>query len=780
MELLFSLPKRLLVWLRGRLMKLCMPLFLVSMASILGILAAERLPGVPTSLWLGLACSCLGYAWWKKQLWAVLLATFGVFGYQYRVADTDHLRSFLETQPQQMQSLHFTGMVDTSVEEDPGSPNGWKFGLKVDTINDQPWPYTSVLVKLRTLTPPAYGDMVSATGVAFLETAPRNPGEFDYAFYLRHESYAAEVRIAGVEGLAITQHGHGNSLYATALRSREWLGNTVTRGLERDPTLAATIRAMVLGTQESTPTEVEEAFIYSGTMHVFAVSGMHVVLFAWVLWQFLKPLMMPRGWLLAIVIPLMFFFVFITGLRASAWRAAIMAALMLSGPLLNRRSDLFNSLGCAALLLLAWDPHQLFNAGFQLSFGVLFALAMLTQLFLEPLSAYHQPDPFIPWQLITSEQRLVLFLKKKVLECLAVSLASTVGCAPLMIGHFGLLTPIGVVANLFLVFLSSAILFTACVSILVAALHLPYLSLLANHANYALAVLSVGLAGFFAKVPGGHFFVNMQPWKPGETARLTVLDIPGGGASHAWIEPTSSWLIDCGGPRSWSRTLRPFLLHRQITALDGLFLTHRDTDHTGAAGEVRKFFSPRRTLVGPRQTAKINTLKTDTIVYNGDFRTLSPQTRLQVIYPLEESAYGLADDRCPVFLIHHAGWKLLFMGDSGFLAEKWILENARWLRADIIIKGQCTNDLSGLPEFLNLVRPKAIICSDSLFPKEERLSPEWIAMVKTKGIPLFDQLQTGAVDVSLRGETLIVTGFLNRQQLELHQPKPQPQPTFWK
>src|SRR5437763_1835275 len=112
----------------------------------------------------------------------------------------------------------------------------------------------------------------------------------------------------------------------------------------------------------------------SGTMHIFAISGLHIALIAAILVGVLRLFMLPRSACALVVLPLIWAYTGITGWQASAIRSTIMTSVVVAGWLIHRPSNLLNSLAGAALIILIWDPQQLFRAGFQLSFLVALSL----------------------------------------------------------------------------------------------------------------------------------------------------------------------------------------------------------------------------------------------------------------------------------------------------------------------------------------------------------------------------------------------------------------------
>jgi beta-lactamase superfamily II metal-dependent hydrolase len=87
------------------------------------------------------------------------------------------------------------------------------------------------------------------------------------------------------------------------------------------------------------------------------------------------------------------------------------------------------------------------------------------------------------------------------------------------------------------------------------------------------------------------------------------------------------------------------------------------------------------------------------------------------------------------------------MSDSGYATEEALLTSGADLRSDILIKGQHHSGKSACDAFLDAVRPKVIIATSRDFPEYERVSDEWAERVRARGIKLFRQDETGAVEL---------------------------------
>lgn len=221
---------------------------------------------------------------------------------------------------------------------------------------------------------PAVGDSVIVVGVLTPPTGRRNPGGFDFARYLRDRRVRATLRRCRLER-------RGDA--ARRLRPDDWVSREVERRLPG--TTGDVLKALLLGRSSALPPEVRDSFRRSGTVHVLAVSGLHVGFIVLIVHALLRTLRVPRGVARALVVPFLALFVALVGARPSVVRAAVMATSLVVSSLLERKTNPLNSLGAAALVLLVVRPGALFDLGFRLSFsavgGILLFHAPLTRAF---------------------------------------------------------------------------------------------------------------------------------------------------------------------------------------------------------------------------------------------------------------------------------------------------------------------------------------------------------------------------------------------------------------
>lgn len=603
-------------------------------------------------------------------------------------------------------------------------------------------------------------------------TLPRqamNPGEFDEAEHGLRQGWVAVLQADAAKLAQVQKWAPGFYLQRVAESSRLWMSQAIALGLEDRPEELSVLLAMALGTSGEAGKEIEDAFRNSGTLHVFAVSGLHVVMLAGVAALILQCLGVGRSRSIPAIVVIVFAYAFITGWRPSAARAAFMIAIVLAGIRWNRRGELQNSLGLAALVLLAADTQQLFEPGFQLSFGVLWAIAALATPLMQKLRGWTELDPFLPASLATFPAILMRAFRRQAAGLSCTSAAAWFGSLPLTFGHFRTLAPVAVLANMIVVPLSGISLGVSCLSLLAAAFGFSTLQTGANLLNAWLAAAMMSSATWFASLPGSSFTLDLRLEKQ-TPACLRVLQLPNGGAASHLKVGDEHWLIDCGNERSWRRIVEPALRYEGVNQLRGILLTHADSGHAGAAPLAFQKGSPRiyTSVLEPwRRDSRHSSLRAlsslipvDSLHWHrqqvGDMLKLSPSARIEVLHPMSHDLQDKGDDRALVLLLHLDGLRVLMLSDAGHATFTRLLKRYPGLRCDILVRGQHRSDRESLDELIRLTQPRAVIStSDSRFI-EEKLPDSLKQDCAALGIPLINLETAGCtrIDISENGARL--------------------------
>ncbi|MBU1998061.1 MAG: ComEC/Rec2 family competence protein [Candidatus Omnitrophota bacterium] len=254
------------------------------------------------------------------------------------------------------------------------------------------------------------------------------------------------------------------------------------------PVAGAILQAMVLGDRRGLPWHVNRLMMKSGTLHILVVSGFHVGIVYFFLELFLKIIGIKRRARLLIVLPFLVFYCLVTGASVPVVRATVMCIFFILGAFTNREPDIYNSLGLAALCILLYNPGQLFDIGFQLSFSSVLAIVA----FYPRLKKIFQSDK----------------LKPRVLGCLAnsalISFSAWSVTSILIFFYFKVFSPVTVIANMIIVPLASFIIL-AGFGLLFVAFVLPFLTLPFVTAIELIVLVLLKVNSLLIELPGAYF-----------------------------------------------------------------------------------------------------------------------------------------------------------------------------------------------------------------------------------------------------------------------------------
>ena len=313
-------------------------------------------------------------------------------------------------------------------------------------------------------------------------------------------------------------------------------------GAEPEDELVAGIAvAMLLGKKNAIPRDQKERFILAGAMHLFAISGLHIAIVAGLIILLLRLIPGPRWIETGLMLTLLYLYVQITGGTPSAQRAFIMIAFWKASDISGRRGSAFQALVTSAVFVLAIDPEQFWNKGFQLSYAVVFSII----LYGGPLGQRMQVA-LRPWRFLSDEE-LSGHRKAGVRIChwffgtLAISIAATLASSPLAADAFGVFSPGGVLLNVFLVFLAVGAIWLAVFSLPLGACGFDFL----HELDWCIIRLMDFLVNVFIKIPGFFYRAEVETsWAPA----ITSFGYLGVCLALARRLPSSSALVFCVAP----------------------------------------------------------------------------------------------------------------------------------------------------------------------------------------------------------------------------------------
>ncbi len=666
------------------------------------------------------------------------------------------------------------------------------FFLRVDHIdNSYAQIYCPITMFVRWEGPMiACGDRVSLRGVIGLPQAPRNPGEFNTAAWLLEKDTCTQLEMDPADPGCIVSRGLLSCVMDSLTEIKRKIEHLITLGITDDKSVCKLIIALVLGAQEQELADFIADFKLTGTIHLFAVSGLHVGMLAMIIWFALKIFRLPRSLSVLLTIPLLLFYVAITGFRIGSLRAVLMTSLVLSGLLLYRRTEMINSLAAAAFLLLLWQTNILFSMGWQFSFCVVFAILLLATPCQKILDRLYRLDPFLPKRLISPSLRWREYCWKHITQLIAVSLAAWMGALVPCIFYFHLISCSSLVANVVAVPLAFCILSLAAISGVVGSLF-PWVASVFNNCNWLFAKLLLLLIHAFTLLPFSALPISLSKIS---NPKLTIFDFPSARVVALQTEGRT-WFINTGRAKNATQSLLPFCAQEGITSLQGVILTDKKSAEVGgllplshhlempafyAALETEHYLIAR--FVTNKSAAAHQTLLPETfqsskrtLLHTGDSISLSSHCSAEVLYPPADSS-----DTVLVLKLYLGQVTVLLMPSYSPALQAWLLDPATLekLHATILIAPMMdTWDVQKTESFSQVLArifhadrgeetPRFLVLGSpawSMHYHGHTIAPRLASDLKEYGVTLLDQTQTGAVILDVLPEKINLHGFFNHE-----------------
>jgi len=590
-----------------------------------------------------------------------------------------------------------------------------------------------------------------------------NPGGFDYEGWLFRKNIGATAyvdnkadnRKLGVDGSASSRWLAFRSRLAHRLKQyplqAEW------RGL---------VNGLALGDRRDISEHQWQVLRATGTVHLMAISGLHIGIAAavggfggaalWMLIPMLSRRLARRDMSLMAGFAVAVAYALLAGLSLPTQRALIMLLSIGLSLWWRRSTSVGQGMALALIVILLLDPLAAIEPGFWLSFGAVASLLLV-------LSGRASKAAW--WRGLLRAQAAVF-----------------VGLLPVGLAVFAMSAPAGLVANL--VFIP---LFTVCLVPLILlsvaaalagldslaavvlklvgeifALSWPWLEWLAVNippltfpASQFQFVLLAVLGTVYLLAPGwpgrwlGLFMVlpillPVTERLPAGAARIVFLDVGQGLA--VIVETASHLLVYDPGPRygsgadAGSRTVIPYLVSRGRRTVDLIMVSHGDADHSGGLDSLRDAYPDARILAGGGERRPAGTepcMLGQRWQWDGvDFQILHP----------DSLAWQGNDSSC-VLLIRTAAHSALLAGDIQAPAENYLLDTVG--QADVVLVAHHGSAGSSTAAWVSVLCAKLAVVSSGYrnrwgFPKAEVVG-RW----RAAGAEVLDTGHSGAISLVL-------------------------------
>src|SRR5215510_14913936 len=262
------------------------PFIGLTLMAATGIVLAEVIPVASTALVsaaivLGI-CILVALCWPKFPLTYFIVAAGFFLLHKFGTTNTagQQLADKLGERPRVVTAVGYV------ITEPKIAPSGFAtFLLKLRSIEfEGKNESTRAVWQVRWKGAPDFGDELKLFGTAEPIAPPRNPGEFDMRAYLARHDVRRMLFARYPEDGTLLRHGGGNPVLRAAQAFRTWMQNALCRGLDDAPEVKSFITGIVLGIRHESPEDIEEPFQQTGTIHLFAVAGLHVGIVAALLW----------------------------------------------------------------------------------------------------------------------------------------------------------------------------------------------------------------------------------------------------------------------------------------------------------------------------------------------------------------------------------------------------------------------------------------------------------------------------------------------------------------
>ncbi len=442
-------------------------------AGIAGILV-DRVGGPPFSVWLGLislAVLCLLFSRNQTRLstGGLLLgwvAAFGAWHHDWAADPPPGNVYHWSTPDGRLMTVSGRVITPSWIRERPDQEALLNFDLEcVRYVNSSDEPVATT-GRVRVQVPLAQqdvnrqrfaaGDLVTLTGRLIRPPRAGNPEDFDYRDWLRSQGIEALFRVRRLA--AIESGGSAPTLGDQLTNWRERLRDRAIGRLQSglSSRQASVAEALLLGTRARMPSDVRDAFLASGMLHMLAISGVNVSVIWWMLMRAGRAarLSYPTcGWLVIIG---MLGYAWLTEANPPIVRAALCACVFQLAALSGRRVALVQTMALAAIAILALNPANLFNAGAWLSFLSVSVLVVAGRWFetrwqlwqdefLLPRADSRQGFAGLAWP-ERGRQAGVWFLRT-LMQSTVMTTAIWLVTAPLVASRFHLLSLVGIGLN---------------------------------------------------------------------------------------------------------------------------------------------------------------------------------------------------------------------------------------------------------------------------------------------------------------------------------------------
>jgi len=668
-----------------------------------------------------------------------------------------------------------------------------------------------------------YGDKIELIGNLSIPSTSRNPGQFDYKYYLKRQNPRVEATasVVSLNNIKILSKGNGNFFYTFVYGLKRRLNIVIEKNVKEES--VPLVSSILLGDREKVPKNLMDGFLKTGTIHFLAISGLHVGILVISLHCLLRLFRLNTRYLAMIIILIVFFYAAITGMKPPILRAGIMVAMYYGAFIINRRWDLQNSIAAAVFIILLINPSDLFNVGFQLSvlavLGIIYTSSRLENFFWK--------STLLVEKLQAKEERSEIWLLFKIYcrKTFCVSLGAWIAVMPLIAYYFHIVTPLTVFLNIIIFPLVWLILVGGFVVLITGLLSpilvTPFAWLVSNSGvtlENLILLFSENFQTFFYtstplwiwivvyylvfilylirerfKIKIAHliiatlaisiiFVLAGLPGRGQDCLKLTCFDVRHGASSFIQFPNGKNMLFDSGTKGNYDIgkfVVAPFLRQHGIRKIDTVVISHEHDDHCNGIPSiidrfnvgnifVNKFFLRSGNRVELLNMFAEKRIETGLLADGLEIKGYEP-TEIMVLNPPDRDILrneGIPvenisiNDSSSVLLIEYMGHRILLCGDIG---ERGI---------EMLLSGSGSSDVDVSADIIQVPHHGGFIVNTGDMVKRvnpghaiisgiaKDISASTIEDYQEHGVSLHKTHENGAVTYTIDKEGIKVSTFL--------------------
>ena len=644
------------------------------------------------------------------------------------------------------------------------------------------------------------GDRIRVFGQLVASSPPTNPGQFDFKKFYRAKSRLAFVHAYHADSVKVIEPaGWAGAKLLSTLRAK--LNELTWAYVHEDE--AALASAILLGNREQLTKTRRDRFLETGTVHLLAISGLHVGILAGTFFLLFRLGLLGREKCLWATIIFVLFYAWLVEFRPPVSRAAILIVLFCIGRLCGERGFSFNLLAIAGLILLIFNPSDLFAIGPQLSF-----LAVGTLTFGKDWVFW--PPPRDPIKRLVANTRpihvrTVNWFGRKFRVAVLVSALIWLIAMPLVAFRFHLVAPIALAVNPILLVPIAWALYGG-LGVLLLGWTAPSLADLFGwfcHVNLSWIEAMVASA---QAIPLGHFWTagpteasiglfylgvflfavypptqlpgrwlvtltavwlvfswfvpdQFDKWRQRQNCdaplRLTVIDVGHGSSALIQLPDGRNMIYDAGtlGSAEYGlRNIAGVLWSERIDHVDAVVISHADVDHFNALARLANRFSIGVVYVSRQmkesQSSAVVSMFEALSEQGIPIREIAADDRLlcaascsaQVLGPPIHGTGGNDNSDSVVLMLEYLGKKVLLPGDLEREGLSLLLQQEP-IDYDVVVAAHHGSKNSQPVEFMEWSTPEFVAISGG----RKRISNTAVQKFRTPGREIARTDQDGAI-----------------------------------